>query len=184
LQIAPMVAAVALVVKQMGLYVALVFEGKRNLLTPVVGPVEGLFFVASGADRDKEQGWLAYTLSMLAFSVAAFVILYLILRSQDLLPFNPQGFDGVLRLVDPLTYTPTRSILKSISLRTVLTLWPKSGTSHEDKGTFDNLDRRENSKYVPSGLRGPVSRLRAAARVSSKGGKRGRFSSAPARSRR
>jgi K+-transporting ATPase ATPase A chain len=31
---------------------------------------------------------------MLAFSAASFVILYLILRFQNLLPFNPQGFKG------------------------------------------------------------------------------------------
>ena len=32
---------------------------------------------------------------MLAFSAASFVVLYLILRFQDLLPFNPQGFEGM-----------------------------------------------------------------------------------------
>ncbi len=33
-------------------------------------------------------------LSFLAFSPASFVVLYLILRFQDLLPLNPQGFAG------------------------------------------------------------------------------------------
>ena len=95
LQIALMVAAVALIVKPLGLYMAQVFEGRRNVLTPVFGPVERLFYGISGVDSDKEQSWLGYTLAMLAFSIAAFVILYLILRFQGLLPLNPQGFSGV-----------------------------------------------------------------------------------------
>ena len=61
----------------------------------MLGPVERLFYAVSGVDRDKEQSWLGYTLAMLAFSIAGFVVLYLILRFQDLLPLNPQGFAGV-----------------------------------------------------------------------------------------
>jgi K+-transporting ATPase ATPase A chain len=95
LQIGLMVAVVALSVRPLGLYMAGVFEGKRNFLSPVLGPVERLFYAVSGVDRDREQSWVGYTLAMLAFSIAAFVILYLILRFQDFLPLNPQGFAGV-----------------------------------------------------------------------------------------
>src|SRR3569832_2267692 len=95
LQIGLMVVVVALAVKPLGLYMASVFEGKRTFLSPVLGPVERLFYAVSGINRDKEQSWLAYTLAMLAFSIAGFVSLYLILRVQNLLPLNPQGFAGV-----------------------------------------------------------------------------------------
>jgi K+-transporting ATPase ATPase A chain len=95
LQIGLMAVAVALVVKPLGLYMANVFNGERNWLTPVLSPLERLFYSVSGIDRDNEQSWLGYTLAMLAFSIAAFAILYLILRFQDVLPFNPQGFAGV-----------------------------------------------------------------------------------------
>src|SRR6185369_6118866 len=50
---------------------------------------------ASGIKGDQHQGWLAYALSFLAFSAASFVVLYLILRFQNLLPLNPQGFAGL-----------------------------------------------------------------------------------------
>jgi len=46
---------------------------------------------------DKSQTWLGYAVSFLAFSSASFVVLYLILRFQDLLPLNPQGFAGCRR---------------------------------------------------------------------------------------
>ncbi|MEQ1771645.1 MAG: potassium-transporting ATPase subunit KdpA [Devosia sp.] len=95
LQIGLMVVAVALAVKPLGLYMASVFDGKRNLLTPIIGPVERLFYAISGVDRGKEQGWLGYTLAMLAFSIAGFVSLYLILRFQNMLPLNPQSFAGL-----------------------------------------------------------------------------------------
>ncbi len=95
LQIGLMVAAVLLVVKPLGIYMARVFSGERVFLTPVLGPVERLFYGISGVDRDREQGWLGYTLAMLAFSVAGFVGLYALLRFQDLLPLNPNGLAGV-----------------------------------------------------------------------------------------
>ena len=44
-----------------------------------------------------EQGWLAYTLAMLAFNAAGFLLLYALLRLQGSLPLNPQGFDGAGR---------------------------------------------------------------------------------------
>jgi K+-transporting ATPase ATPase A chain len=95
LQIGLMVAAVALVVKPLGIYMARVFSGERVFLTSALAPVERLFYGISGVDRDKEQGWLGYTLAMLAFSAAGFVSLYFILRFQDLLPWNPNGLGGV-----------------------------------------------------------------------------------------
>ena len=95
LQIGLMFAAVLLVVKPLGIYMAQVFEGQRTLLSPVLGPVERMFYAASGIDDRKEQTWLGYTLAMLAFSIAAFVMLYGILRLQGLLPLNPQGFAGL-----------------------------------------------------------------------------------------
>ena len=70
LQIGLLFGAVLLVVKPLGIYMAHVFEGQRNFLSPVLGPVERLFYATSGIDPKKEQNWLGYTLAMLAFSVA------------------------------------------------------------------------------------------------------------------
>ena len=78
----------------LGAYLARVWQGERTWLTPVLKPVEGVFYRAFGIDPNRPQGWLGYTLAMLAFSIASFVALYLILRFQDLLPLNPQHFPG------------------------------------------------------------------------------------------
>ena len=79
----------------LGLYMARVWQGERTWLSPVLKPVEGVFYGAAGVDPEKGQGWLAYTLSMLAFSFAGFALLYAILRVQQVLPLDPQGFAGM-----------------------------------------------------------------------------------------
>jgi K+-transporting ATPase ATPase A chain len=78
----------------LGIYLARVWKGERTWLDPVLRPVEGVLYKSFGVDAKKSQNWFAYTVSMLVFSAASFVALYLILRFQNLLPFNPQGFKG------------------------------------------------------------------------------------------
>ncbi|WP_027998920.1 potassium-transporting ATPase subunit KdpA [Sinorhizobium arboris] len=95
LQISLLFFAVLVVVKPLGLYMARVNSGERNVLSPILGPVERGLYGAAGVDPAREQGWLSYTLSMLAFSLASFALLYAILRLQAWLPLNPQGFGNV-----------------------------------------------------------------------------------------
>jgi potassium-transporting ATPase potassium-binding subunit len=76
-------------------YIARVLAGERTYLSPVLTPVERLFYKLSGVDPGREQSWLNYTLAMLAFSLAGVASLYALQRLQNFLPLNPQGFDGV-----------------------------------------------------------------------------------------
>lgn len=92
LQISLLFLAVLAAIKPLGLHMARVFSGERTFLSPVLAPVEAGLYRVAGIQRDKEQGWLAYTVSMLAFSLAGFLALYAILRLQAYLPLNPQGF--------------------------------------------------------------------------------------------
>jgi K+-transporting ATPase ATPase A chain len=79
----------------LGLYLARVWTGGRTWLDPVLKPVEHVSYFAFGIDPKKGQTWFGYTVAMLAFSAASFVVLYLILRFQDVLPLNPQKFAGM-----------------------------------------------------------------------------------------
>ena len=94
-QIALVLAAVVAAAWPLGLYMAHVFQGERTFLTPIVSPLERGFYALCGIKPGKDQGWLAYTLSMLAFNGLGFVALYGLMRLQAFLPLNPQGFDGV-----------------------------------------------------------------------------------------
>ncbi|HRD47555.1 MAG TPA: potassium-transporting ATPase subunit KdpA [Caulobacter sp.] len=78
-----------------GAYLARVWTGERTWLDPVLKPFEAFAYTAFGVDRAKGQGWVAYAGSVMAFSAVGFAFLYGILRLQNLLPLNPQGFDGL-----------------------------------------------------------------------------------------
>ena len=66
-----------------------VFAGERTFLSPVLRPVEAGLYHVAGIDESTEQHWLAYTVAMLLFHVGGFFIIYLLMRWQAVLPFNP-----------------------------------------------------------------------------------------------
>ncbi|MEQ1899997.1 MAG: potassium-transporting ATPase subunit KdpA [Devosia sp.] len=75
----------------LGLYMAKVFAGETGFL----GFVERPLFAIAGIKPDQGQHWSAYAIAMLAFNAAGFVLLFLILKFQDLLPLNPQHLPGL-----------------------------------------------------------------------------------------
>ena len=81
--------------KPVGAYMTAVFNGERTLLTPLMRPIERLFYTAAGIDERQEQHWLGYTFAMLLFHIGGFVIMYALMRLQGLLPFNPAGQGAV-----------------------------------------------------------------------------------------
>ncbi len=94
-QIALFVAVVLALARPLGLYMAAVFEGRRTFLSPVLVPVERGFYALAGVKTDKEQSWKGYAAALVMFNFLSVVTLFLILRFQNLLPFNPQGFAGL-----------------------------------------------------------------------------------------
>ncbi|HVS54564.1 MAG TPA: potassium-transporting ATPase subunit KdpA [Opitutaceae bacterium] len=96
LQFALYIGALLLITKPLGLFLVRVLDGRgRTFLDPVVKPVERLTYRVCGIDPEKEQGWIGYTVSLLAFSFVGMLFTYFILRYQDHLPLNPQGLAGV-----------------------------------------------------------------------------------------
>jgi K+-transporting ATPase ATPase A chain len=93
-QIILVLAATTAVAWGIGIYLARLYSGERTFLTPVFAPVEGLLQRLSGIDG-HEQDWRHYTLAMLAFNAAGFLLLYALMRLQGLLPVNPQDFGAV-----------------------------------------------------------------------------------------
>jgi K+-transporting ATPase ATPase A chain len=92
LQIAIFLAVLLALVKPVGLYMARVFTNQRVFLTPVVGPIERLAYRVLRVRPSEGQDWKAYARSLVVFSLLLWVALYLILRTQGIQPFNPQGF--------------------------------------------------------------------------------------------
>jgi potassium-transporting ATPase potassium-binding subunit len=94
-QIALVLALVLACAIPLSKLIAAIYAGERNLLSPVVGPLERGLYRLAGVDPAREQDWLAYTMAMVVFSVAGFLSLYALQRLQNYLPLNPRGFDAV-----------------------------------------------------------------------------------------
>src|SRR3954447_1294852 len=92
LQIALFLVVLVALTPLIGGYMARVYANERVLLTPVLGPLERLLYRVIRADVSRGQDWKTYARSLLVFSGLFWLALYLILRTQTLHPFNPQGF--------------------------------------------------------------------------------------------
>ena len=95
LQIAVTLLLVFAAAAPLGRYVQKIIAGERVALAALLSPLERAFYRLAGVDPAREQSWLAYAMSMLAFSLAGFLSLYALQRLQQYLPLNPRGFDGV-----------------------------------------------------------------------------------------
>jgi len=95
LQFAIFFALLCALTKPIGLYLARVFRGERTWLRPVFGPVEAALYRVCRIDPAREMSATTYLLALFAFSAVGLLWLYLVLRTQKFLPFNPQGFDNL-----------------------------------------------------------------------------------------
>ena len=79
----------------LGRYMAAVYTGERTWLDRVFGVPERLLYRVMRVDPNKGQDWKAYAKSVIIFSLAGWLLLYFILRTQTLWNWtglNPQGF--------------------------------------------------------------------------------------------
>jgi K+-transporting ATPase ATPase A chain len=82
-------------IRPVGAYMARVFEGERTWLDPVVRPIERLIYKLCGVNAAEEMNWREYAFAMLGFSAVSMLATYAIERLQHVLPWNPQGLQGV-----------------------------------------------------------------------------------------
>ncbi len=94
-QIVLFLAVLTALTPLIGAYMARVYQGERLLLAPVLGPLERLVYRGLGPAARTDQDWKGYARSLLAFSVASWFGLYLVLRLQGSLPWNPEGFGAM-----------------------------------------------------------------------------------------
>src|SRR5438046_2443949 len=95
LQIAVFAALVIALTKPLGVYMHRVFEGDRQPLPRVLGPIERLLYKLSGVDPKREQTWKEYAIALLVFSAFGVIVTYLLQRYQHVLPLNPQNMPPI-----------------------------------------------------------------------------------------
>ncbi|MFP5235072.1 MAG: potassium-transporting ATPase subunit KdpA [Acidobacteriota bacterium] len=74
-----------------GIYMTRLFNGEIHFLRPI----ENGIYRLCGIRRDEEMNWREYAVAMLLFSLASLVLTYIIQRTQQWLPWNPQHFAAV-----------------------------------------------------------------------------------------
>ena len=95
IQISLFLAVLLAITKPLGVYMAKVFSGERTFLDPLLRPIERLLYRVTCVDEKREMRWTEYAFTMLLFSGATMLLLYLIERVQQWLPLNPQKFGAV-----------------------------------------------------------------------------------------
>ncbi len=90
LQFAALIAVLLLTAPALGGYLAKIYgDEAKKPGDRVFGPIERVIYQVCRVDPGSEQRWSTYALSVLAFSVMSFLLLYGIARFQGVLPFNP-----------------------------------------------------------------------------------------------
>jgi len=79
----------------LGNFMARVFEGGKNFLSPVAGPVERAAYRFSGIDSEEEMSWGRYGFSLLVFNGFGFLAVFFLQIFQKNLPLNPQGLANI-----------------------------------------------------------------------------------------
>jgi potassium-transporting ATPase potassium-binding subunit len=92
LQLAIYVAVLTAIVPVLGGYMARVYQGERLILERPLGWLERLIYRVIGPSARTEQDWKGYGKTTIVFSLVFFLVLYLILRTQNIHPWNPEGF--------------------------------------------------------------------------------------------
>jgi K+-transporting ATPase ATPase A chain len=99
LQIVLYLVTLLVLAKPLGDFIARVYEGKRTFLTPILEPLEHLFYHLAGIKAEREMEWRDYAVAVLLFNLLGALAVYSLQRLQGMLPINPAG----LPAVEPLT---------------------------------------------------------------------------------
>ena len=75
-----------------GFYLAAIYGGSEPGAARLLRPLERLIYKVSGIDPLTEMTWANYAFAMLLFNAVGVLVVYGILRLQNILPWNPQGF--------------------------------------------------------------------------------------------
>lgn len=81
--------------KPLGAYMARVFEGERQPLPRVFGPIERILQRLCGIDARQEHTATQYGVALLVFSAIGLLLAYAIMRTQHALPLNPAQMPAV-----------------------------------------------------------------------------------------
>jgi K+-transporting ATPase ATPase A chain len=122
LQYALFLLVVAVLVNPVGGYLARVFSGEKTALDFVLRPVERFIYKLARVDPEQEMDWKTYAISFVCSGLAGTLLLYVILRLQQFLPWSFPAYQTT-----PLT--PDLAMNTAVSFSTTTTWQAYAGES-------------------------------------------------------
>src|SRR5580693_7285706 len=90
------VVVVTLLAMPLGSYMARVYTGERVIFSPIFAGPERFLYRILRVDEKRQQDWKGYAKSLIVFSLAGWIFLYIVLRTQDAFfvphSLNPLGY--------------------------------------------------------------------------------------------
>lgn len=88
-------AILVLLAIPLGAYIKKAMNGEKTFLSKILTPCENAVYKIMRVDKEEQMTWKKYALSVVLFSAAGLVFLFLLQILQGVLPGNPQGLPGV-----------------------------------------------------------------------------------------
>jgi len=88
-------AALVLLAKPLGIYMARVYEGKPSGLNVWFGWLERGIYRLLGVRPDRGMSWKTYATAMMLFNIIGIIVVYAFQRLQAYLPLNPMSITNV-----------------------------------------------------------------------------------------
>lgn len=95
LQFVVYITCLVVLAPPIGSYLAKVFSGEKNILSPVFSKAENGIYRFLRIDSLKEMDWKEYTFALLAFNFMGAILLVVLQLTQQYLPLNPQHLPNV-----------------------------------------------------------------------------------------
>jgi K+-transporting ATPase ATPase A chain len=95
LQIILFIIIIALLVVPLGAWMAKVFTGQPNFLSPVIDWIELKFLALGGINPGDEMDWKQFAVALLVFSIPCVLFVFFLQLFQQFLPLNPAGLGPV-----------------------------------------------------------------------------------------
>lgn len=95
IQYVPYLVVLLIMAIPLGSYISRVMDGENVFLSKLLKPCERLIYKLLKVDETQEMNWKQYAASVFMFSLFGFVLLFMLLMLQGVLPWNPQGIQGM-----------------------------------------------------------------------------------------
>lgn len=95
IQYIPYLVVLLVLAIPLGSYISHVMDGEKVFLSKIIKPCEKLIYRLLKVDETHDMDWKQYAASVFMFSIFGFVLLFMLLMLQGVLPLNPQGIQGM-----------------------------------------------------------------------------------------